>query len=38
MGKILTPILVKIKVPQDGHIVLKPMITNIYVNEQPMMV
>ncbi len=38
MGEVLTPILVKIKVPQDGHIVIKVKITNIYVDEQPMMV
>jgi hypothetical protein len=38
MGEILTPILVKIKVPLDGHIVIGAMIIDVYVDEQPMMV
>jgi len=38
MGEKLTPIIVKIKVLQDVHIVIKAMITNFYVDEQPMMV
>jgi hypothetical protein len=38
MGEVLTPILVKIRVPQVGHIVIKARITNVFVDEQPMMV
>jgi hypothetical protein len=38
MGEILTPILINIKVLQDVHIIIKTMITNVYVNEQLMMV
>jgi len=38
MGEVLTPILVKIRVPQDGHIVIKARITNVFVDEQSMMV
>ncbi len=38
MGENLTIILVNIKVFQDVHIVIKAMITNVYVDEQPMMV
>jgi len=38
MGEILTPILVKIKAPQDGHIMIRARITDVYVDEQPMMV
>jgi hypothetical protein len=38
MGEVLTPILVNIKVLQDGHIVIKARIINVYVDEQPMMV
>jgi hypothetical protein len=38
MGEVLTPILVNIRVPQDGHIMIRAKITNVYVDEQPMMV
>jgi hypothetical protein len=38
MSEELTPILVDIKVSQDVHIVIKAMITNVYVDEQPVMV
>ncbi len=38
MDEVLTPILINIKVPQDHHIVIKANITNVYVDEQPMMV
>jgi hypothetical protein len=34
MGEELTPILVDTKVSQDAHIVIKAMITNVYVDEQ----
>jgi hypothetical protein len=38
MGEELTPILVGTRMLLDAHIVIKAMITNVYVNEQPMMV
>jgi hypothetical protein len=38
MGEVLTPILVNIKVPQYVHIMIRARITNVYVDEQPMMV
>jgi hypothetical protein len=38
MGEVLKPILMNTGVPQDDHIVIKARITNVYVDEQPMMV
>jgi len=38
MGEILMLILVNTRVLQDGHITIKAMITNVYADEQPMMI
>ncbi len=38
MGEVLTPIIVNIKVSQDVHIMIRARITNVYVNEQLVMV
>ncbi len=38
MGEKLIPIIVDTRVSQDDHIVIKTLITNVYVDEQPMMV
>jgi hypothetical protein len=38
MGEVLTPILVNIKVLQHVHIMIRAKITNVYVNEQLVMV
>jgi hypothetical protein len=38
MGETLTLIPLNIKVPQDVHIMIRARITNVYVDEQPMMV
>jgi hypothetical protein len=38
MGEVLMPIFVNIGMPQDGHIVIKTKINNVYVDEKPMMV
>jgi hypothetical protein len=38
MGEVLTLIFVNIRVSQDGHIMIRARITNVYVDEQPMMV
>jgi hypothetical protein len=38
MGEVLTLIPLNIKEPQDVHIMIRARITNVYVDEQPMMV